>query len=92
MAKKVDKATAEMRKLLTDKKLVIGKEVAIKRLREKKLKRIMIASNATDKTKETLHKFCNLGKVECIDTNYLAGELGIMCKKPYSISVIGVLK
>ena len=81
-----------MRKLLVDKKLVIGRDLTIKRLREKKLARIMIAVNAAEATRESLHRFCKLGNIECVDTKYLANEIGVMCKKPFSISVIGVLK
>ena len=92
MAKKVDKATADMRKLLTEKKLVIGRDVAIKRLCEGKLARIMIAANCADSVRESMKRYCKLGKVDCIEVNYVDGDLGIMCKKPFSISVIGILK
>ena len=92
MAKKIDKATVEMRKLLVDKKLVIGKDLTIKRLRAKKLVKIMLAVNCAESTKESMERYCKLGSVPCVNVRYLSDELGVMCKKPFSISVIGVLK
>ena len=92
MAKKIDKATADMRKLLTEKKLVIGRDLTLKGLYKGKLGRVMMASNCSDKLRGSLAKYCNQSKVDCIEMKQSGDELGIMCKKPFSISVIGILK
>lgn len=92
MAKQIDKATAEMRKLLSEKKLVVGRDLTLKGLHEGKLGRVMMASNCSDKLRGSLAKYCNQGKVDCVEMRQSGDELGIMCKKPFSISVIGVLK
>ncbi len=92
MAKRIDKTTIEMRKLLTDKKLIIGRERTIKRLREGKLARVLIAANCAAQMRESLERYCKQSKVQCIDLPQLGSELGVMCKKPFAISVIGVLK
>ena len=68
------------------KKPVIGLERTLKKLRKKEISKIYVSSNSHSKT-----KILNLGKVngvEIVLTEENSKEIGILCKKPYSISVI----
>ena len=90
--KKIEKMAVELRKLLTDKKLVIGTDRVLKHIKSGKLKQVYIASNCADSTKEDVLRYCKLAKTDVKELAYLSADLGVFCKKPFSISVIGVLK
>ena len=93
MAKKrIDKTAVEIRGLLADKKLVIGTERTMKLLRLGKLKRVYLSVNCADNTKEDILHFSKLTKTDVKELAYPGNELGVVCKKPFSISVLGVLK
>ena len=93
MAKKrIDKTAVEIRSLLADKKLVIGTERTMKLLRLGKLKIVYLSANCADNTKEDILHFSKLTKTDVKELAYPSNELGVVCKKPFSISVLGVLK
>lgn len=93
MAKKrVDKTAVEIRGLLADNKLVIGTERTLKLLRLGKLKQVYLSANCADSTKEDIAHYSKLSGTKMKELVYPGSELGVVCKKPYSISVLGVLK
>lgn len=82
----------EIRKLLEQGKLVIGSNVVIKRLKHKKLEKIFMSSNCKQEIKQEISKLAKLGSIELIEIEMTNEELGTYCRKPFSISVVGVLK
>lgn len=90
--KKIDKTAVEIRALMADKKLVLGSERTLKLLRLGKLKQVFLSANCADSTKENVRQYSKLGDVKVRQLHYPSSELGVICKKPFSISVIGVLK
>ncbi|MBW2972946.1 ribosomal L7Ae/L30e/S12e/Gadd45 family protein [Candidatus Woesearchaeota archaeon] len=93
MAKKrVDKTAAEIRALFADKKLIIGTERTLKMLKQGKLKQVLLAKNCAEKTKKDVMRYSKMTDTAVRELNYPSEELGVICKKLYSISVLGVLK
>jgi len=94
MAKKeiTDNDLVEIKKLLKTKKLVIGTEITIKRLKAGKLAQVFVSSNCPDKIKKDIEYYSKLGGTNIIKLKIPNDELGIVCKKPFSISVLGVIK
>ncbi len=94
MAKKeiTDNDLVEIKKLLKTKKLVIGTEMAVKKLKAGKLAQVFITSNCPDKIKEDIEYYGKLGDTDVVKLKISNDELGIVCKKPFSISVLGVIK
>jgi large subunit ribosomal protein L30e len=82
----------DIRKLLADKRLVIGTDRTLKLVRQGKLAKVFLSSNCPSKLKEDLNKYCGLNGIECQDLAVPNEELGVWCKKPFAISVLGVLK
>lgn len=82
----------EMRKLLAEKRLVIGTERTVKLVKQGKLAKVYLSSNCPPALKADLNKFCGLSGIECQDLGVANEELGVWCKKPFAISVVGVLK
>jgi large subunit ribosomal protein L30e len=90
--KKVSDVALQIRKLMDAGKLVIGTGRSLKMLRAGRLSDVFLASNCTSMTEETFNKYCALAGVEVKKLSVPSDELGIVCKKPFAISVLGVLK
>ena len=71
-------------------KLVFGTERNLKLLKNERLKKIYIANNCIDNVREEI-KRCN-GKTEVVELDAANEEIRIVCKKPFSISVIGLIR
>ena len=82
----------DIKKELKTKKIVIGTKIVIKNLRINKLEKIYIASNCNESSKKELEYYSKLLKIPVIKLKQLNDELGVICKKQYSISMLGVLK
>ncbi len=90
MAKKVEDAISEIKKLLASDKLFLGTESNMKQLRLGNVKKVYLASNCEPVVRDDVVRLCKFGQVECVDLAQSNEEIGVLCKKPYSISVIGV--
>ena len=90
--KKTTWTSTDIKKLLKEKNVVIGTERTIKNLKLGKVEKLIISSNCAEKTAEDISYYAGLSKAETIKVNYSNEELGVICKKPFSISVLSVLK
>lgn len=79
----------ELRKALNE-KLVIGSERTIKLMKQGKIKKVFLASNCREEIKNQIKRYAELSKVEVYEMKEANDELGTICKKSYSISVISV--
>ncbi|MBW2972693.1 ribosomal L7Ae/L30e/S12e/Gadd45 family protein [Candidatus Woesearchaeota archaeon] len=83
---------AEIKKLLKEDKLVIGKDETLKGLRTGKFVKVFLSANCPAVLKEDIEHYASLAGVEVVDTGLQNVELGDICKKPFSIAAIGLLK
>ncbi|MEM4247414.1 MAG: ribosomal L7Ae/L30e/S12e/Gadd45 family protein [Candidatus Woesearchaeota archaeon] len=83
---------AEIKKLMVDKRLVLGTERVQKLLRQGKLAKVYLSSNCPSGLKEDFVRYCALSGIECQELQVSNEELGVWCKRPFVISVLGVLK
>ena len=86
-----DTAT-EIRKLLADKRLAIGTERTMKMVRRGELAKVYLSSNCPPSLKDDFKRYCALDGIECQELPATNDELGVWCKKPFAISVVGVMK
>ncbi len=84
--------TTEIRKAITENKVIIGAAAAKKSLMKKQLKKIILSKNHPEGLKEDLEKSCAMTNTELQVLDINSDELGILCKKQYSVSVLGVLR
>ncbi len=92
MAKKtVVNETDEIKKNLKTDKLVIGTDKTVKLLKLGKLAKIFIARNTAELIEADLNYYSKINDIEVLKLNIDNDELGVLCKKPFSISVIGLL-
>lgn len=94
MAKKqvVDKNIDEIRKLLKTKKLIIGTEKTLKNIKLGKVAVVFLSSNCPSKVLEYIEHYKGIGGFKVVKLKYPNDELGAVCKKPFFISVLSVLK
>lgn len=83
---------AELKKMLKEKNLVIGRERTIKNLKLGKVDKVVVTLNCPEKVQEDIDYYAGLGKAEVLKIKYPNEELGIICKKPFAISVLSILK
>ena len=82
----------EIKKLLGSEKLLIGTESVLKALRAKKLDKVLTAKNCKESVLTDLEKYVALAETKLEQLDLTNEELGTFCKKPFSVSVLGVLK
>ena len=80
----------EIRKLLGSDKLIIGTDRVLKLLRDGELKKVVIAANCKDEIAQDVTYYSGLNGVEIVKLTESNEELGVFCKKPFNISVLGI--
>ena len=83
---------AEIKKLIGSNSLIIGADLTLKNLKLGKVKRVFVTENAPDAVKEEIASFSKLSGAEVVDVNLPNEEMGVLCKKPFSISILSELK
>ena len=82
----------DIKKNLKTDKLVIGTERTLKSLQLGKLSKVFTSSKTTKDIVDDFEHYCNLTKTELVRLDVPNDELGTICKKPFPISVMGLLK
>lgn len=84
--------TDDIRAFLQKKLLVIGANETKAEAHASKLKKIMVANNCPLALREELEKMCQLSSLEMEVLTFPNDELGVVVKKPFAVTVLGVLK
>lgn len=93
MARKVEfNESEEIRKELESGKLVIGTEVSLKELKKSNLAKVYVSSNCPEDILGDLEHYAPLANTELIKLIIPNDELGVVCKKPFAVSILGLLK
>ena len=79
----------ELKDAIQDKNLIIGTGRIIKSLRAGKLKKVFLSKNCPLGIKNDIRHYAKLGKIDIFELSISNEEIGVMCKKPFSISVLG---
>ena len=82
----------EIKKLLGSEKLVIGTDEVLKNLRNGKVQKVFLSSNCNTSTKDDVKHFADFSDAEVIELEIPNDELGTICKKPFSVSILALLK
>ena len=93
MAKeKIIDANEEVKKLIATPKAIVGTQKTLKQMRAGKVSKVYLAKNVKESTKQDIDAYSKISKVEIVSLELSNTELGTICKKPYSISVLGESK
>ena len=92
MARKKSTESNFKEELKKNKKYVIGKREVLKNLRYDNVASVYLASNCDEKTKSDVEYYASIVNANVSTLPYPNDELGIICKRQHSISVIAFLK
>mgnify|MGYP001562637441 FL=1 len=90
MAKKID--AAEIKKMLKLGSIIIGTEKTLKNLKLGRVQKVLVSSNCPEKVEKDITYYAGLSGAEFHKLDYPNDELSVICKKPFSISVLSLLK
>ena len=80
----------DIKKALIGGKLVVGLGATLNGLKLGKVSKVYLSSNCPDNTKKDLERYSKIAKIEFKVLGISNEELGVLCKKPFSISVLGI--
>ena len=83
-------AVKEIKKIISENKAIIGTKAVLKGLKLGKIAKIFVTNNCPDSIKEDIDKYAKINKIDVVTIEMFNDELGILCKKSFSISVLGV--
>ncbi len=78
----------EIKKYAETKKIVIGTEQTIKNIKKGLTKKAFLSSNCPSGIRETILHYSSINEIEVVELNQDNNELGVLCKKPFAISVL----
>jgi|SRR3989344_3412920 len=87
----IDERALEIKNISDDKR-VIGTERVFKLLRSKELDKLFLTQNVPKDIKQEIEHLASLCGTDVTQLNNTNAELGIICRKPFPISVLGVKK
>lgn len=82
----------EIKKMLGTKRLIIGTDRTLKHLRSGDVEKIFLSNNCPKTLKEDINHYSAQGGVKVVELSVPNEELGVLCKKPFPVSVVSVLK
>lgn len=90
--KEESKEIKELKEKILAKKVILGTEKVLKSLRQGELSKVFLASNSTDKLRQDVEYYTKLAKILVIKLDLNNEDLGILCKKNFFVTVIGILR
>ncbi len=80
----------EIKKLLKEERLVMGKDEVLKGLRGSSVKKVFMAKNTPEDLKQDVNHYAEIAGVEVVELKQDNAELGDICKRPHYIAVLAV--
>ena len=77
-----------LKKALTDKKMIYGSNETIKALKQGKVKEVFVSSNCPKNVLSDLDYYAKLSGATVTKLDITDKEIGLICKKHFSISVL----
>ncbi len=82
----------EVKELIKNKNLIIGTKRTMRYLKLGKIEKVYLSSNCKEDIKTDFEYYKKITPITIIQLKYPNDELGILCKKPFSISVLSISK
>ncbi|MBI3035533.1 ribosomal L7Ae/L30e/S12e/Gadd45 family protein [Candidatus Woesearchaeota archaeon] len=90
MAEKI--GSSEIKKMLKSGNVVIGTERTMKNLKLGRVQKVLMSSNCPARVEKNISYYSGLSGAEVHKLEFPNDELSVICKKPFSISVLALLK
>ncbi len=88
----ITRSLDEIKKIVKEQDIIIGTERTISGLRIGKIAEVFVSKNAPESVKQDIMHYARLSDAKVVNLDIPNDELGVVCKKPFSISVIGLPK
>ena len=82
----------EIRKIIKEGKAIIGTSEVIKGLKLGKVSKVYLSSNCPLRVKKDIKHYAEISNVDVVQLKQPNDELGVLCKKQFSISILGLNK
>ena len=94
MAKKkqLDEGSKEIKGLLKKKTLVIGTDRSMKSIKAGTIQKVFLSSTCPAQLKDDIKHYAQVKEFEVVELAQTNEELGVLCKKPFNISVVALKK
>ena len=79
----------ELRRALKEEKVIFGTKETLKSLKKGKLKKVFLSGNCPETVRDDIKHFSKTAKVEVIELTQPGDEIALLCKKNFSVSVLG---
>lgn len=80
----------ELQVKVAEKKILFGTDSVIKALRSGGVKKVVVSRNCPAAVKQDLEHYAKLVDVPVAEAEMTNDELGVLCKKNFAISVVGI--
>ncbi len=90
MPKKI--TLAEIKKMVKSGNIIIGTERSIKSLKLGKVEKVLLSSNCPAGVEKDVEYYSGLSGAQYFRIDYPNDELSLICKKPFAVSVLALLK
>lgn len=87
-----DPVVKELSDELKTKEVFLGTEETLKKLGKGEVSKVYMASNVEEFRKEEVEKYAKLAEIDIVALPLNNEQLGVLCKKPYSVAVLSVKK
>jgi large subunit ribosomal protein L30e len=91
MVKEAKNEIEEIKDSIDDKKIVLGTTAAIKALKNNLLRKVFLSTTCKETAKKDIEYYASFHNIPIVQLNYPSDEVGVICKKPFSIAVLGLL-
>lgn len=68
----------------------IGTSKTVKMLKQAKIKKVFLSSNCPEAVSSEIRHYAKMADIPVVRSTRTNEDLGTFCKKPYSISVLGI--
>jgi len=82
----------DLKKLLATKRAVIGTDETLKHLRAGNIETVFLSANCPETVKKDIEHYSKLARTSIEQLDVPNEEIGALCRKPFPISVLSVLK
>ena len=83
-------SVADIKKAIEEGKAVFGYKIVMTALKNKELKEVFLAGNCPASYERDIKHACSFTNTPVTIMKQANDELGVICKKPFSISVLGI--
>jgi len=91
MAKKtVNEDIVRIKKAMDEKKALLGTKETRNYLLNNEVKEVIISSNTPELVRNDLKRLASLNETQVTELKIGNDELGVVCKKPFSVSVMAI--